>query len=108
MIAYPITRAALETAIEAHSAGWIAKAKKRTTGFRKKKAYAEKSSIWSAIKAVYMQLQGESKCAYCERKLASVKYGKGEQDVEHFRPKKSVRSWPLPQSLVSKGIQLTK
>jgi hypothetical protein len=107
MIAYPITAIALEAAIEAHAKGWLAKAKKRTAGFRKKKAYSEKSSIWSQIKEVYMQLQGGSKCAYCERKLADPTYGKGEQDVEHFRPKKNVRAWKLPAALAGKGVKLT-
>ena len=71
MIAYPITEAELETAIEAEAKGWLAKAKKRTAGFRKKKKYQESSSIWSKVKVVYMRLQGEGKCAYCERKLAA-------------------------------------
>ncbi len=108
MIGYSTTKESLETAIEAYVPGWLAQAKSRTSGFRRKKKYAEKSSIWSKVKPVYMRLQGESKCAYCERKLAAEEYGKGEQDVEHFRPKKNVKAWPLATSLVGKGIKLTR
>ncbi len=54
-----------------------------------------------------MRLQGESKCAYCERKLESVRYGAGEQDVEHFRPKKGIRPWRAPVSLRDAGITIT-
>src|SRR5207342_665422 len=50
--------------------------------------------------------QGGAKCAYCERKLEAEEYGKGEQDVEHFRPKNSVRSWHLPAELAQQGVAL--
>lgn len=40
-----------------------------------------------------MRLQ-RNKCAYCERVLGSVKYGKIEHDLEHFRPKNAVKEWP--------------
>ena len=55
-----------------------------------------------------MKLQGESKCAYCERKLESSDYGKIEQDVEHFRPKKMVREWQMPKRLKELGIAAMK
>jgi hypothetical protein len=54
-----------------------------------------------------MNLQGESKCAYCERKLEAIAYGKREQDVEHFRPKTKVKAWKLPPSLVRHQVALT-
>jgi hypothetical protein len=108
MIRYHITRAELEAAIEGEANGWLAKANTRTAAFRKKRKYEESSSIWGEIKVVYMRLQGDSKCAFCERKLAAEEYGKGEQDVEHFRPKKNVRLWQPPQSILDKGITLTK
>jgi hypothetical protein len=53
------------------------------------------------------KLQGECKCAYCERKLESIDYGKGEQDVEHFRPKSSVKAWRVPKALKDQGIVTT-
>lgn len=107
MIAYQITQADLEIQIEQESPGWLQKAAARTAGFRKKGAYEEKSSIWSEVKSVYMRLQGDCKCAYCERKLESVAIGKVEQDVEHFRPKGGVREWKLPKSLKDQGILAT-
>ena len=107
MIAYRVTKAQLEVLIEAEAPGWLKKATKRTTEFRKKGFYEESSSIWSEVKVVYMRIQGNCKCAYCERKLESTEYGKIEQDVEHFRPKGSVRAWKLPKALKDEGISVT-
>ena len=39
-----------------------------------------------------MELQHD-KCCYCERKLASARYGKVEHDIEHHRPKSRVKNW---------------
>lgn len=108
MIGYRISRDALEKLISAHDPKWLADTKKRTATFKKNKKYEEKSAVWSRVKVVYMRLQGDCKCAYCERKLEAETYGKVEQDVEHFRPKASVRDWSLPQDLAAKGIQVAK
>ncbi|WP_052007389.1 HNH endonuclease family protein [Burkholderia paludis] len=107
MIGYKITYKDLETLIEAKVPGWVARAKKRTANFRAAGKYDEVSSIWSEVKSVYMRLQGESKCIYCERKLESEEYGLIEQDVEHFRPKGSVRRWKLSARLVAEGVTIT-
>lgn len=107
MIGYAITKDALEELVESEAPGWLKKAAERTAQFKTDGYYSEKKGIWSAVKPVYMRLQGESKCAYCERKLESENYGKGEQDVEHFRPKKNVRPWKLPKSLEKLGVTLT-
>jgi hypothetical protein len=104
MIGYKITRSDLEALIEVESPGWLENAAARTAGFRANGVYAEKSSIWSKVKVVYMRLQGHSKCGYCERKLESADFGKVEQDVEHFRPKGSVKAWKAPKSLTAQGI----
>jgi hypothetical protein len=55
-----------------------------------------------------MRLQGGSKCAFCERKLESEEFGKGEFAVEHFRPKANVKAWPLPDSLGAQGVSLAE
>jgi hypothetical protein len=107
MIGYRITKARLEELIEEESPGWLQKAKARTDGFRQKRRYDEKSSIWGEVKSVYMRLQGGEKCAYCERKLESVELGKVEQDVEHFRPKGRVLEWVLPKALRDQGVVAT-
>jgi hypothetical protein len=107
MIAYRVTQVQLEALIEAESPGWLQKAKARTDRFRQKGFYEEASSIWSEVKKVYMRLQGGSKCAYCERKLEDIDFGAVEQDVEHFRPKGSVRAWKLPKPLKNQGITAT-
>lgn len=57
---------------------------------------------------VSMELQGNCKCAYCERKLESIPFGTIEQDVEHFRPKGGVKSWEMPQWLKDQGIEATQ
>lgn len=104
MIRYPVTKEQLEQMIEGEKPGWLANAAKRTEGFRQKGYYEEGSPIWSQIKAVYMRLQGNGKCAYCERQMESVELGKVEQDVEHFRPKGNVKAWKAPPELLVKGI----
>lgn len=103
MICYQITKTDLEALIEDETPGWLQKARERTKTFRAAGRYQERSSIWSQVKPVYMKLQGESKCAYCERKLESIDYGKIELDVEHFRPKRMVQEWQIPQSLKKNG-----
>ena len=107
MIGYRISRQDLEALIEAEKPGWLQRAANRTKSFRQKGRYDEKSSIWSDVKPVYMRLQGNCKCAYCERKLESIDYGKVEQDVEHFRPKGRVRLWRMPKRLEDQGINAT-
>ncbi len=108
MIRYPISQADLEQRIEDFKPGWKARADARTTTFRSEHKYSEKSSIWSEVKPVYMTLQGESKCAYCERKMESVASGKGEQDVEHFRPKGNISPWVPPDSIDTNAIRITQ
>ncbi|MBM4039613.1 MAG: hypothetical protein FJ290_13985 [Planctomycetes bacterium] len=107
MIGYPISRKELDKRITEAAPNWLQDAAKRTAGFRKKGRYGEKSPNWSVVKPVYMKLQGNCKCAYCERKLESITYGKGEQDVEHFRPKSRVRAWAMPKSLTGQGFAAT-
>lgn len=93
MISYKISLNELRDLIELHKPNWLERAKERTENFKILGAYEESSSIWSEIKEVYFQLQGEGKCLFCERKMETVTYGRIEQDVEHFRPKKLVKKW---------------
>lgn len=107
MIRYSVTRQQLDDLIEAEKPGWLANAAQRTETFRQQGFYEEASSIWSQIKAVYMRLQGDGKCAYCEREMESVENGKVEQDVEHFRPKGNIKAWQPSQDLLNQGIVLS-
>ena len=107
MIGYPITEAHLKQLIETEAPGWLLRAKERTKQFVAAGKYSESSTIWSEVKAVYMRLQGESKCVYCERKLEAEERGKSEQDVEHFRPKGSVRAWQVPVPVQQQGVSVT-
>ncbi len=100
MIRYAISAAELEAAIEKEKVGWLAKARLKTEAFRAAKKFNETDSqnTWSQIKPVFMKLQHD-KCAFCERKLGAVVFGKGEHDVEHFRPKRRVIAWPTPKMI---------
>lgn len=95
MIRYPLTRSKLQADVEKEKPGWLHEAKEKTKAFKAAKTFNEpaKQNSWGTIKGVYMTLQHD-KCAYCERKLGSKQYGKGEHDVEHYRPKNAVKDWP--------------
>ena len=99
-----MTEDELRRRIEKKKQGWLRRAAKRTAKLRKLGRYEESNSIWSDVKSVYMRLQGGSKCAYCERKMESVTHGRGEQDMEHFRPKGKTRKWDLPEDLRNRGL----
>lgn len=95
MIRYSITQAELEAAIEAEKPGWLVTAKAKTEAARAARDFNEPSgkNTWSEIKGAFMRLQN-NKCAYCERKLGSAEFSKGEHDIEHYRPKNAVAAWP--------------
>lgn len=80
---------ALEKLIDAENATWRTRAKNETERFRAAKKYLDNAEFWGDIKGVYMRLQA-NKCAYCEQKLEDKKI---VHDVEHFRPKGSVKVW---------------
>lgn len=108
MIRYRVSLVNLANMIETERPGWLSRSRARTERFRRLGHYKETSSIWSEVKPVYMRLQGNCKCVYCERKLESTDYGKGEQDVEHFRPKGRVKDWRVPKALKDAGVTFTK
>jgi 5-methylcytosine-specific restriction endonuclease McrA len=93
MIRYAVTPDDLERQVKAESKDWLTKAKAKTDAFRKAGKYDEKEGSWSEIKGAYMAIQ-HGKCAYCERKSGKDAESRIEHDVEHFRPKSQVRSWP--------------
>jgi len=120
MIRYPIGVAELRKKIEAEpkAPNWLDDASKRTAAFRAAGKYDEKlkiqsgnrevnaSPIWSKVKPVYMRIQFE-KCAYCERQLSSEEWGRGEHDLEHYRPKSKARAWKVSAALRREGVTLT-
>ncbi len=108
MIRHSIPAPDLPARVDAALPKWRAKAAVRTARFKKKKVYAEKSSIWSEVKPLFMTLQGENKCIYCERKFGSLAASTVEHDLEHFRPKAHVDEWTMPASLQQAGIAVTK
>ena len=106
MIRYDVGLGRLQALVDQHKSGWRMRATKRTKIFRKKGRYEEKSSIWGEIKDVFIGLQGEAKCCFCERKFDG-EYSQYELDLEHFRPKRRVKEWQCPSGLLSQGVSLT-
>ncbi len=96
MIRYGVTAAEIEAAVDAIDARWRANASTRAERIRRAGSYDEPSSTWSAVKPVFIDIQ-RNKCAFCERQLESVEYGRIEYDLEHFRPKSAVFVWPDPK-----------
>jgi len=107
MIRYRLTRREIRSKIDTEKPGWLADTQNRTSAFIAKKKFDEEKSVWSAVKAVYMRLQGGQKCAFCERKLESEEFGAGEQAVEHFRPKGRVMPWRAPTVVRQQNIPIT-
>jgi hypothetical protein len=93
MIAYNYDISNIRAAVAAYEAGWLGNAEDRTSKLITLQKFEETSSIWSDIKPVFMELQHQ-KCIFCERQFETMEYGRIEHDLEHFRPKSSVKSWP--------------
>ena len=106
MIRYDVGLGRLQTLVDQKKPGWRKRAGNRTKAFRKKGKYEESSSIWSEIKSVYMDVQGKAKCCFCERKFEGD-FSQYELDLEHFRPKRRVKTWSCPPSLAGQGVLLT-
>ena len=107
MIRYDVSPDALEALVEERIPGGLERAKSRTECFRELGRYEERSSIWGEVKPVFMEIQGESKCCFCERQFESGDLGRHELDLEHYRPKGSVRKWACPAELIHEGVTLT-
>jgi len=103
MIRYPLRPDVWRKQIEDVSAGWLTRAAERTEVFRAAGHFDERSSIWAQVKRVYMEAQG-FKCGFCERRLEKSQFGNVEHDVEHFRPKRSVKRWPSDTVRLERGI----
>jgi hypothetical protein len=93
VIAYDVDIDAIQAAVDAIDPRWRSKAAQRTKTFVRAKKFEEVSSIWSVVKPAFIELQ-HGKCIFCERQLESSEYGRIEHDLEHFRPKSSVKPWP--------------
>jgi hypothetical protein len=93
MIRIELERQELIDRINAISATWIGRAKKRTDKYAQSRNYTGGNEFWGEIKKVYIDVQYE-KCAYCETKLQGAVLASKVHEVEHFRPKSSISSWP--------------
>ncbi|MFY1664739.1 hypothetical protein [Pseudomonas sp. Pseu.R1] len=97
MIRYPISESELIKLIDKIKPDWRTRAALETQRFIDAKDYLEGSDFWGEIKEVYIDLQYE-KCAYCETKLQGKSLASKVHEVEHFRPKSSIKVWPNPKS----------
>ena len=93
MIRIQVKPARLLALINAADAGWIKAAKTRTQQYKVAQDYTGGTEFWGRIKRVYINLQHE-KCAYCETKLQGADLASKVHEVEHFRPKSSLKAWP--------------
>lgn len=92
---YPIDRQKLIGLINNERPTWIGRARTRTDQYLQSQDYTGGNEFWGEIKKVYIDLQHE-KCAYCETKLQGFRFASKVHEVEHFRPKQSVKAWPNP------------
>ncbi|MFJ5298930.1 hypothetical protein ACIQAL_20640 [Pseudomonas sp. NPDC088368] len=93
MIRYPITEQELIARINLLSPKWMGAAAERTQAFVDAGQYLDGNDFWGTIKQVYIELQHE-KCAYCETRLQGSALASKVHEVEHYRPKSSVKAWP--------------
>jgi hypothetical protein len=93
MIAYPISKDQLVTAIEKEAPNWFAKAYRDTQAAIASRQYDSSKNYWGEIKGAYTGLQN-SKCAYCEKPMAQGDKSNIDYDMEHHRPKSRCRAWP--------------
>lgn len=93
MIRYAIEEQELFERIKQRDGRWLDKAAARTQLCIDAGEYKSGSEFWGDIKKVYIELQHE-KCAYCETKLQGSMLASKVHEVEHYRPKQSVRRWP--------------
>ena len=93
MIRYAISKTELVNRVDALAPGWRTRAAALQGTVNTRGRYDQDANLWSDIKPVFMAIQA-NKCIYCERALGGRQFGKGEHDVEHFRPKSAVRAWP--------------
>ena len=93
MIRYPIPAAELIERIRTLQPNWLKKAELRTQSYQAAQGYTGGTEFWGDIKDVYIDLQHE-KCAYCETWLQGKAHASKVHEVEHFRPKSSVKPWP--------------
>jgi len=96
----------IEALITAHNATWLTRSAERTETYKTAGKVTHSSHIWSEIKEVYMNMQG-NKCAFCESELEGKTSGKGVHDVEHFRPKNRITKWQSTQEFNTLDIAIT-
>lgn len=104
MIRYAISEARLINLIDQKRPDWRARAALETQRFINAGRYVEGDDFWGEVKDVYIDLQYE-KCAYCETKLQGKSLASKVHEVEHFRPKSSLKVWPNPKSKRWKGFK---
>jgi hypothetical protein len=104
MIRYRVPYAELVALVNERAPQWIGDARTRTAYLKGVGAFEEGPPEWSVVKPLFMHLQGENKCIYCERKFGSEEKSLVEHDLEHYRPKGRVTAWEPPDALKAMGV----
>jgi hypothetical protein len=103
MIRIAVTSAELLAAIGSKSPRWMERAEEKKAAALAAGKVGEGDGIWSEIKEIFI-LRQEFKCIYCEHPLPKVDSTSAakvavDYDVEHYRPKNRVTSWPTREVL---------
>jgi hypothetical protein len=93
VIRYAVEEQVLLERINQLDGKWLDKAAVRTQAYIDAHEYTGGTNFWADIKKVYIELQHE-KCAYCETKLQGAMLASKVHEVEHYRPKQSIKAWP--------------
>jgi 5-methylcytosine-specific restriction endonuclease McrA len=113
VIRYTHRWADIERLVNDRKPRWQKRAADRTAVFARHGDYVTSEIVgekekklpdfWGEVKSVFLNVQ-YGKCAYCEMPLEVGRGAEIQWDLEHFRPKSSVRAWPA----ASPGMYFTK
>ena len=90
MIRYDISPQDLRDLVMQEDPDWLADSLATTNELIAEGKYSDKTLKWGDIKPVFMFIQA-NKCIFCEQKMEDKRI---HHDLEHFRPKKSIKKWP--------------
>ena len=76
--------------VAAEAPGWLEDSIATTDELIAEGEYSAKTLDWGDVKPVFMEIQA-NKCIFCEQKMEDKRI---HHDLEHFRPKSSIKKWP--------------
>ena len=100
MIRYDVTDSVIKTLVNEIAPNWIADSVAVTQELETAGKYEEKTLSWGDVKPVFMSIQA-NKCIFCEQQMEGERI---HHDLEHFRPKSSIKKWPKKEDRERIGI----